>query len=60
MAVNEKAGRIAAYLHLAHQMGERTAKTVPQRTGSLVVDYSSMGRAVGIEIAAPYRRRSSD
>jgi uncharacterized protein YuzE len=48
-----KGNAFAAYLHLSHQTGERTARTVATADGLLVVDYSGMGRAVGIEITAP-------
>jgi hypothetical protein len=48
-----KGTAFAAYLHLAHQTGERTARTVATADGLLVVDYSTMGRAIGIEITAP-------
>jgi uncharacterized protein YuzE len=48
-----KGDAFAAYLHLSHQTGERTARTVATADGLLVVDYSTTGRAVGIEITAP-------
>ena len=48
-----KGTAFAAYLHLAHQTGERTARTVATADGLLVVDNNTMGRAVGIEITAP-------
>lgn len=43
----------AAYLHLSHSTGEKSAKTMPAPDGLLVVDYGATGRPVGIEITAP-------
>jgi len=43
----------AAYLHLSHATGEKSARTVASSDGLLIVDYGSSGRAVGIEITAP-------
>lgn len=43
----------AAYLHLAHPTGEKSAKAVPSPDGLLVVDYAAGGRPVGIEITGP-------
>ena len=52
--VTYRKGRaLAAYLHLSHPTGEKSAKTVPSPDGLLVVDYGSTGRSVGIEITAP-------
>jgi len=42
----------AAYLHLSHQTGEKTAKTVSAE-GFLVVDYAQDGKPIGVEITAP-------
>ena len=54
LQVTYRKGRaFAAYLHLAHPTGEKSAKTVPSADGLLVVDYGSTGRPVGIEITAP-------
>jgi hypothetical protein len=43
----------SAYLHLSHQTGEKSARTVPSGDGLLVVDYSQNGKAIGVEITAP-------
>ena len=43
----------SAYLHLSHQTGEKSARTVPSTGGLLVVDYGQNGKAIGIEITAP-------
>ena len=43
----------AAYLHLSHPTGEKSARTVASSDGLLIVDYSASGRPLGIEITAP-------
>jgi uncharacterized protein YuzE len=43
----------AAYLHLSHETGVKSAKTVPSADGLLVVDYAKDGQAIGVEITAP-------
>jgi hypothetical protein len=43
----------SAYLHLSHQTGEKSARTVPSGDGLLVVDYGQNGKAIGVEITAP-------
>lgn len=48
-----KGSAFAAYLHLAHPTGEKSAKMVASPDGLLVVDYGATGRPVGIEITAP-------
>lgn len=54
LQVTYRKGRaFAAYLHLAHPTGERSARTVASPDGLLVVDYSGTGRAIGVEITAP-------
>lgn len=54
LQVTYRKGRaFAAYLHLAHPTGERSAKTSASPDGLLVVDYGPTGRPVGIEITAP-------
>ncbi len=54
LQVTYRKGRpFAAYLHLSHATGEKSAKTVATPDGLLVVDYSGGGRAVGVEITAP-------
>lgn len=54
LQVTYRSGRaFAAYLHLSHPSGEKSAKTVPSPDGLLVVDYAHAGRPLGIEITAP-------
>ena len=43
----------SAYLHLSHQTGEKSARTVPAANGLLVIDYGQNGNAIGVEITAP-------
>ena len=43
----------SAYLHLSHQTGEKSAKTVPSADGLLLVDYAKDGKPIGVEITAP-------
>ena len=37
----------SAYLHLSHQTGEKSARTVPSADGLLVIDYGQNGKATG-------------
>ncbi len=54
LQVTYRKGRaFAAYLHLSHQTGEKSAKTSASADGLLVVDYDASGRALGVEITAP-------
>jgi hypothetical protein len=54
LQITYRKGRaFAAYLHLAHQTGEKSAKTVPSADGLLIVDYAQDGRPIGVEITAP-------
>jgi hypothetical protein len=54
LQVTYRKGRaFAAYLHLSHPTGEKSAKTVASPDGLLVVDYGATGRPVGVEITAP-------
>lgn len=54
LQVTYRKGRaFAAYLHLSHTTGERSARTVASADGLLIVDYNTAGQAVGIEITAP-------
>ena len=54
LQVTYRKGRpFAAYLHLSHTTGEKSARTVASSDGLLVVDYGLTGRAVGVEITAP-------
>jgi hypothetical protein len=42
LQVTYRKGRpFAAYLHLSHQTGEKSVKTVPSPDGLLVVDYTN-------------------
>ena len=43
----------AAYLHLSHATGEKSARSVATPDGLLVVDYNGAGQPVGVEITAP-------
>ena len=43
----------SAYLHLAHETGERSVRSAASDDGLLVVDYSRSGKAIGVEITAP-------
>ncbi|HXG70859.1 MAG TPA: hypothetical protein VNJ04_09645 [Gemmatimonadaceae bacterium] len=54
LQVTYRKGRaFAAYLHLSHPTGEKSAKTVPSQDGLLVVDYGAAGQPLGVEITAP-------
>jgi hypothetical protein len=54
LQVTYRKGRtFAAYLHLSHPTGEKSARTVASPDGLLIVDYASSGRALGVEITAP-------
>lgn len=54
LQVTYRKGRpFAAYLHLSHATGEKSARTVASSDGLLVVDYGAGGRPVGVEITAP-------
>lgn len=54
LQVTYRKGRaFAAYLHLPHPTGEKSAKTKASPDGLLVVDYNGAGRVIGVEITAP-------
>jgi hypothetical protein len=54
LQVTYRKGRpFAAYLHLSHPTGEKSARTVASPDGLLVVDYGDTGRPIGVEITAP-------
>ena len=54
LQVTYRKGRaFAAYLHLSHPTGQKSAKTVASPDGRLIVDYRETGRPVGVEITAP-------
>jgi hypothetical protein len=48
-----KGQAFAAYLHLSHPTGERSARTMALPDGLLIVDYAGSGRPLGVEITAP-------
>ncbi|MEP7009875.1 MAG: hypothetical protein ABJC13_06095 [Acidobacteriota bacterium] len=54
LQITYRKGRpFAAYLHLSHPTGQRSTRTAASSDGLLVVDYSSNGRPLGVEITAP-------
>jgi hypothetical protein len=54
LQVTYRKGRaFAAYLHLSHPTGEKSARTVASADGLLIVDYAGSGRPLGVEITAP-------
>ena len=54
LQVTYRNGRVfAAYLALAHQTGEKISTTIPSVDGLLVVDYATIGGALGIEMTSP-------
>ena len=54
LQITYRQGRpFAAYVHLSHETGEKSAKTVPSPDGLLVVDYAANGQPIGVEITAP-------
>jgi len=58
LRVTYRKGRpFAAYLHLSHHTGEKSARTVPSSDGRLVVDYGANGKPMGVEITAPLAAR---
>ena len=48
-----KGQAFAAYLHLSHPTGEKSARTIPSADGLLIVDYTASGRPLGVEITRP-------
>jgi hypothetical protein len=54
LQVTYRKGRIfAAYLHLSHPTGEKSARTVASPEGLLIVDYAASGGPLGIEFTTP-------
>lgn len=54
LQVTYRKGRpFAAYLHLSHATGEKSARTLATPDGLLIVDYNGAGEPVGVEITAP-------
>jgi hypothetical protein len=54
LQVTYRKGRtFAAYLHLSHPTGERSARTVASPDGLLIIDNAASGRPLGVEITAP-------
>ena len=57
LQVTYRKGRpFAAYLHLSHPTGEKSAKTVASQDGLLIVDYGATGRLSASR--SPLRRQS--
>ena len=55
LEVTYRKGRpLAAYYYLPRRDGDRSART-EQAEGGLLVDFSSDGRPIGIEISSPSR-----
>ena len=55
LEVTYRKGRaLAAYYYLPRKDGDKTART-ERADGGLLVDFSSDGRAIGIEISSPAR-----
>jgi hypothetical protein len=52
-ATYRKGRTFAAYLHLSHPTGEKSARTEASPDGLLIVDYAASGRTLGVEITAP-------
>jgi len=53
LQVTYREGRpFAAYLHLSHATGEKSARTVATPDGLPVVDFNGAGQSVGVEITA--------
>ena len=54
LQVTYRKGRpLAAYLHLVHGAGKRSARTEASADGLLVVDFDAAGKPLGVEITAP-------
>lgn len=54
LQVTYRKGRaFAAYLHLSHATGEKSATMIPSPDGLLVVDYAANEQPIGVEITAP-------
>ena len=54
LQITYRKGRpFAAYLHLSHETGVRSTRTVPSADGLLIVDYAANGRPIGVEITSP-------
>lgn len=54
LQVTYRKGRIfAAYRHVSHPTGEKSARTVASPDGLLIVDYAASGRPLGVEITEP-------
>jgi hypothetical protein len=54
LQISYRKGRpFAAYLHLSHPTGQRSARTAASSDGLLVVDFASNGQPMGVEITAP-------
>jgi hypothetical protein len=54
LQVTYRKGRpFSAYLHLSHETGEKSVRTVASSDGLLVVDYGANEKPIGVEITAP-------
>jgi hypothetical protein len=54
LQVTYRKGRtFAAYLHLSHPTGEKSARTIASPDGLLILDYAASSRPLGVEITAP-------
>jgi len=54
LQITYRKGRpFAAYLHLSHETGEKSAKTVASADGLVIIDYAANGQPIGVEITAP-------
>ena len=54
LQVTYRKGRtFAAYLHLSHPTGEKSARTAASPDGLLIVDYAASGQRLGVEITDP-------
>ena len=54
LQVTYRKGRtFVAYLHVSHPTGEKSARTIASPNGLLIVDYSTSGTPLGVEITAP-------
>lgn len=54
LQITYRKGRpFAAYLHLPHATGEKSARAIATPDGLLVIDHNQAGQPIGIEITAP-------
>jgi hypothetical protein len=49
LQVTYRKGRpFAAYLHLSHETGQKSVRTVPASDGLVVVDYAANAQPIGV------------